>query len=291
MLNIEQLVAFVAAAEQGSFSAAARHLGKSQSSVSIGVNNLEVDLGVTLFDRSTKYPKLTPQGERMLSQAKVLLRQAERIRNYSQSSVDNVEDTLTIGIDPLLPFSILESAIEKMSQRFPFTQLNVLRLSADNLTVAVLKGEVDLGFNIASDAVPEGLDFVSVGNVEWVCICSPDSMFADMPQVSNETLIGERQIACRSMVENAVLSAQGVFSQEVWRADDQEDVVKLVEQGIGWAIVPKDLVLEKKSMGTLIDFRPEFQRHEMLMSADVLWKSNAQLGPAAKYLCEILGAL
>ncbi len=156
MLNIEQLVAFVAAAEQGSFSAAARHLGKSQSSVSIGVNNLEVDLGITLFDRSTKYPKLTPQGERMLSQAKVLLRQAERIRNYSQASVDSVEDTLKIAIDPLLPFSLLESAIEKMSQRFPFTQVDVSRLAAHHLTNAIIKDEVELGFNLAADAVPEG---------------------------------------------------------------------------------------------------------------------------------------
>ncbi|MFH0262870.1 LysR family transcriptional regulator [Vibrio mediterranei] len=289
MLNIEQLVAFVAAAEQGSFSAAARHLGKSQSSVSIGVNNLEVDLGITLFDRSTKYPKLTPQGERMLSQAKVLLRQAERIRNYSQASVDSVEDTLKIAIDPLLPFTLLESAIEKMSQRFPFTQVDVSRIAAHNLTNAIIKDEVELGFNLAADAVPEGLDFVSIANVEWVCICSPDSIFADMQQVSNETLIGERQIVCRSMMQNTVLQAQGAFSQDIWQADDQEDVIKLVEQGIGWAIVPKDFTVEKQAMGTLIDFRPEFQRYEMMNSADVLWKSNTRLGPAAKYLCEMLG--
>ncbi len=67
MLNIEQLVAFVAAAEQGSFSAAARHLGKTQSSVRIGVNNLEIELGVTLFHPTTTSPKLTPPGDPMLS--------------------------------------------------------------------------------------------------------------------------------------------------------------------------------------------------------------------------------
>ncbi len=110
-----------------------------------------------------------------------------------------------------------------------------------------------------------------------------------MQQVSNETLIGERQIVCRSMMQNTVLQAQGAFSQDIWQADDQEDVIKLVEQGIGWAIVPKDFTVEKQAMGTLIDFRPEFQRYEMMNSADVLWKSNTRLGPAAKYLCEMLG--
>lgn len=48
--SIEQLQAFVASAEQGSFSAAARHLGKAQSVVSAAIANLEADLNLSLFD-------------------------------------------------------------------------------------------------------------------------------------------------------------------------------------------------------------------------------------------------
>lgn len=54
MLNIDNINAFVTAVEKGSFSSAARHLGKSRSSVSIGVADLEFDFGITLFDRTTK---------------------------------------------------------------------------------------------------------------------------------------------------------------------------------------------------------------------------------------------
>ena len=136
MLNLEQLNAFVAAAEKGSFSAGARHIGKSQSAVSIGVSNLELDLGVNLFDRSTKYPKLTTQGERLYQQAKIILRQAQRMENYAMGVVEEVEDSLTIAIDPMVPLSSIDSSLEKLSKKYPYTQIKLTKLNGDALTQA-----------------------------------------------------------------------------------------------------------------------------------------------------------
>ena len=69
--SFEQLEAFVASAEEGSFSAAARRLGKAQSAVSTAVSNLEIDFGVELFDRSGKLPVLSPAGETLLREARL----------------------------------------------------------------------------------------------------------------------------------------------------------------------------------------------------------------------------
>lgn len=60
--SLEQFKALLAAAETGSFSAAARRLGKAQSVVSTAIANLEIDLGLELFDRSGRYPVLTEAG-------------------------------------------------------------------------------------------------------------------------------------------------------------------------------------------------------------------------------------
>ena len=68
-VSFEQLEAFVAAAEQGSFSAAGRSLRKAQSAVSTQVANLEADLGVTLFSRVGRNPVLTAAGDRLLREA------------------------------------------------------------------------------------------------------------------------------------------------------------------------------------------------------------------------------
>ncbi|WP_211217128.1 LysR family transcriptional regulator [Psychromonas hadalis] len=73
MYNLEHLRMFVESAQSGSFSACARKLGKVQSAVSQGIANLEIELNTTLFDRSTRKPSLTPQGERLLPFARSVL--------------------------------------------------------------------------------------------------------------------------------------------------------------------------------------------------------------------------
>ncbi|SON52640.1 LysR family transcriptional regulator [Vibrio tapetis] len=284
MLNMDQLAAFVAAAEKGSFSAAARHLGKSQSSVSIGVNNLELDLGVTLFDRSTKYPTLTPQGERLYAQAKVLIRQAERIQSYAQEVVNEVEGELKIAIDPLVPFDVIDSTLEKLAQQFPYTQIHIAKYNNEQITSLLLSEEVNLGLHITHKGIPDNLEFIAIEQVEWICVCSPDSELADMDEVDNETLISKRQIACDSMMINPLLSATGKISQDIWTASDQDDMVRLVEQGIGWAFLPKQMSLEKLALGTLIEFNPEFKKTNMHSVIDLIWKANAQQGPVMRFL-------
>ena len=69
--SLEQLYAFVCAAEQGSFSAAARKLGKVQSAVSTIVSNLELDPGVELFSHEGRNPRLTTEGEALLPRARI----------------------------------------------------------------------------------------------------------------------------------------------------------------------------------------------------------------------------
>src|SRR5258708_37589146 len=69
-VSFDQLRMFVAAADEGSFSAAARHVQRTQSAVSEAILNLEVQLGVVLFDRSGRYPKLTTEGAVLLSDAR-----------------------------------------------------------------------------------------------------------------------------------------------------------------------------------------------------------------------------
>ncbi|MDO6543409.1 LysR family transcriptional regulator [Photobacterium sanguinicancri] len=290
MFNLEQLAAFVAAVESGSFSAAARRLGKSQSSVSIGVNNLELDLGVTLFDRSTKYPTLTVQGERLYEQTKVVLRQADRLQSYAKGVINGVEDTIKIGIDPLVPFSVIDTALEKVAQVYPYIQVQIVKLFGDELNNAILDESVQLGLHLSAQAVPVNLEFAVIANIEWVCICSPDSEFADKETVYNEDLINFRQIVCSSMLENNAVKSIALLSQEVWQAEDQDDVIRLVEQGLGWAYAPKSMALEKEATGSLIVFSPEFKCEELYYSCDLIWKASAHYGPALQFILQQLTA-
>ena len=71
-LSLDQLRTFIAAAEEGSFSAAGRKLQRAQSLVSQTLANLEEQIGVKLFDRSGRYPRLTEQGSALLRDARAV---------------------------------------------------------------------------------------------------------------------------------------------------------------------------------------------------------------------------
>ncbi len=163
-----------------------------------------------------------------------------------------------------------------------------VKLYGSEFNNALINGEVHLGLNIASLAVPENMDFVSIQQIEWVCVCSPDSKFADMTIVDNELLITERQITCSSMLDNEQLTLANKISQETWEAFDQDDMLRLVEQDLGWAFLPKSMLDKRVSMGTLVQFKPEFNNTPLFSVVDLLWKSGLQQGPVIKFLIETL---
>ena len=85
-ISLDQLRAFIAAVDEGSFSAAARRLNRAQSAVSELVAGLEGQLGVALFDRSGRYPKLTPQGIALLADARVVIAGVDGLKARASAS-------------------------------------------------------------------------------------------------------------------------------------------------------------------------------------------------------------
>ena len=79
-VSFDQLRMFVAAADEGSFSAAARLVQRTQSAVSEAILNLEGQLGVVLFDRSGRYPKLTNQGVILLADARAVITDVDAMK-------------------------------------------------------------------------------------------------------------------------------------------------------------------------------------------------------------------
>ncbi|MFT5807144.1 MAG: DNA-binding transcriptional LysR family regulator [Moritella dasanensis] len=107
MYNIEQLRMFVTAAELGSFSACARRLGKVQSAVSQGISNLEVDLNLQLFDRTTRKPRLTKEGQHLLTFADAILQQMYELESASKALNNKEETNLKLVLDDGLQLDCL----------------------------------------------------------------------------------------------------------------------------------------------------------------------------------------
>lgn len=290
MYHLDQLTAFVIAAESGSFSAAARKIGKGHSTVSTAINNLELSINAQLFDRSQKYPVLTPVGEQIYAQAKLILRQHERMLAFANSKANFQEESLAIGLGALLPFGYVEEQLEKVSIQFPHTNISLIRDISSALQEQALAGELDIVLQVNRGAVPASFDFVDLKPLEWDCVCSPDSELADMDIVTSESLLITRQILCSAAVENPLTKISSKFSNETWEANHQEDVASMVEQDLGWAFLPRALTRDKISSGTLKAFYPDYNPDKLPATTmvDLLLCPGKQCGPALQLLIDLL---
>src|SRR6202035_1621455 len=118
-LTLDQLRILVAVADSGSFSAAARQLGRVQSAVSQSVQSLEATLGVVLFDRAARTPKLSEAGRALLIDAREILSNTESLRAHAESIVSEVEPELSLAVDAVLPADALRASLKALSHEFP----------------------------------------------------------------------------------------------------------------------------------------------------------------------------
>src|SRR5580692_1285823 len=169
-VSLDQLRAFIAAVNEGSFSAGARRLHRAQSAVSELVSNLEAQLGVVLFDRSERYPKLTPAGVLLVADARSVVANVGLLKARAKGISGGLESELSAVVDVLFPIEAIAESALQFRERFPHTPL---RLYVETLGAAyqpVIDGRCSLGvvgsLPIAPDSVTlerlQGLDGVLV---------------------------------------------------------------------------------------------------------------------------------
>ena len=125
---------FIAAAETGSFSAAGRRLGRAQSVVSQTLANLEGQIGVRLFDRAGRLPKLTDAGRVLLAEARAVAGGMDRFKAQARGLAGGLEPELSVAVDVMFPMRTLTCAVAAFREAFPFTPL---RLSVETLGAVI----------------------------------------------------------------------------------------------------------------------------------------------------------
>src|ERR1700750_880927 len=97
-VTLDKLRTFIAAAEEGSFSAAGRRLRRAQSVVSQTLANLEGQLDVQLFDRSGRYPRLTAHGVALLAQARLVVSGMDDFKSKARAIAEGLEPELSVVV-------------------------------------------------------------------------------------------------------------------------------------------------------------------------------------------------
>jgi DNA-binding transcriptional LysR family regulator len=289
-VSLDQLRTFVAAVDEGSFSAAARKLNRVQSAVSGWVAGLEAQTGVTLFDRSGRFPKLTPEGVLLLADARNIVSGVDRLKARAKLMTGGMEAELSVVVDVFFPPDVISRAAKEFAERFPITPL---RLFVEGLGAGyepVLDGRCSVGILGALPVPFPSLVSERLGEIALVMVAAADHPLAAVDgSIPREELGKHIQLVLTDRSQLMVGRDYGVLSPTTWRLADLSTKHAFLKQGLGWGGMPLHMVEQDVAEGRLaildVDEVPEAG---MQITTSAYHLAAAPPGPAGRWLIDCL---
>lgn len=285
-VTIEQLRTLRAVAEAGTFSAAARQLGRVQAAVSQSIERLESQLGLRLFDRSGRVPRLTAHGQAVVAGAARIEGGLEALDELVSALKHGAETSLSIVVDVLFPTAALVGFAKAFAREHPTVELILFTDVLSAVTAHVREKRSTWGVAI-EDAELSELERRPIAEVRLLPVAAPSHVLALRNASIDAAGLGEavqivlgehRHEATRSVDEH------GVFSPRTWRVVDLATKHALIAGGLGWGHLPEHVVRDDLRAGRLVELRLGpwgniAPRRALLL----VWRPGAVVGPVAKW--------
>jgi DNA-binding transcriptional LysR family regulator len=269
-VTLEQLRTLRAVAEAGSFSAAARKLGRVQAAVSQSIERLEAQLGLRLFDRSGRAAKLTRHGESIVAAAARIDERVEALDELVTSLKRGKETKLSIVVDVMFPTESLVAFGHEFMREHPSVELVLFTDVLSSVTAQVRERSASFGVAI-EDADFAGLDRKPIAKVRLI----PVATRAIDPTDAIQIVLGEQR---------AVASARrGVVSERTWRVLDLATKHALIRGGLGWGNMPEHLVRDDLASRRLVELSVPSLGSPIRRSLELTARRGAVMGPVAKW--------
>src|SRR3989441_8727167 len=172
-VTLDQLRIFIAAVDEGSFPRAGRKRRRAQSVVSQTLANLEAQLGVKLFDRSTRYPRLTEEGRSLLVDARAVADNVDEFKARARAMREGLEPELSVAMDVMYPMEALTRAAVHSRKTYPHTPLRLYVEALGGVIKPVLDRNCSIGVIGSLPVVPEDLQSEALLDVPFVTVVSP----------------------------------------------------------------------------------------------------------------------
>jgi DNA-binding transcriptional LysR family regulator len=289
-VTLDQLRTFIAAAEQGSFSAAGRKLRRAQSVVSQTLANLEGQLGVTLFDRRARYPTLTEDGRALLQSAREVAGQVDGFKARAKTLREGLEPELSLSIDVMYPMSELIEAVAKFRDTFPHTPLRLFVEVLGAVIEPVLQGICQIGIMGSLPVLPEDMHSVHLLDVPLVTVVAPMHPLAKYKGIVPLAEL-QRHVQLVLTDRSTLSKGQnyGVFSKNAWRLADMGARHAFLRAGFGFGNMPRFMVEDDIASGKLRAIRIQLPSNlKPLMAMRAVYRNDAPPGPAGRWLIEHL---
>lgn len=281
--SLESLAAFAQVASEGSFSAAARKLGKSQSTISETIANLEVDLNVTLFNRSQRQPVLTEAGQVLLGQALQVLAANDRFNRSANQLAEGLEPRLTVVLSDTFQSKTFENMLSQIDQRYPALRFECLIAEYEDVVALVQQGRAHLGLMAAQDDYPPDVAHATLSELSEIVLCvGRNHPLASQPNVGTDALGTERELRLSTFELDDKDAAP---PNATWSAPGYLMLLEMASLGFGWAELPRWMI-QRFGREQLVELTvPGWPRH---IRVDAVWSTRRALGPAGAWLLDSL---
>jgi DNA-binding transcriptional LysR family regulator len=290
-VTLDQLRMLVSVAREGSFSAAARRVRRVQSAVSHGIATLESQLGLQLFDRSTRAPTLTDAGRAVVASAERVLAEADALRALASGIAGGLEPHVALSVDALFPMGLIVTACREFAREFPTVELRVFTETLGAATARVVDGTCDLG--IVNDiALVKGLDRRHVTTIELVPVVAAEHPLARTPSASSRALEGHVQIVLSERGLEGRGPEHSVLSTRTFRVADLGTKHAFLLGALGWGNMPLHMIEGDLAAGRLVRLRsPALPRDALALPMSVVTRQGTTAGPATRWLASRLESL
>lgn len=284
-LSIDQLRTFVAAADEGSFSAAGRKLRRAQSVVSTTLANLEQQVGFALFERSGRYPQLTEAGRALLEQARSAIGGMDAFKAKARTLAEGLEPELAVAVDVMFPIETLTAAVQAFQQAFPSTPLRLYVEALGAVVQPLIDGNCRVAIIGSLPEIPAGCASEFLLSVAAVAVVAPGHALAKVKRPISQNAAGEHvQLV---LTDRSTLTAGrnfGVMSSTTWRLADLGAKHAFLRAGLGWGYMPRHMVEDDLRSGKLV--RIVLQTHARLgpgFSMHAIHMKDHPPGPAGRW--------
>src|SRR6266446_6814408 len=289
-VSLDQLRTFIAAADAGSFSAGARRLRRAQSVVSQTLANLEAQLGVKLFDRSSRSPVLTRQGLALLAEARAVVSRMDAFKARAKGLSGGLEPELSVVVDVMFPLEQLTSAVAAFQAEFPATPLTLYVEALGAVLQPVMDGRCAFGVMGSLPTAPAQLTRERLLVVGMAFVASPTHPLASLKgPIPARVLAQHRQLVLTDRSELSQGKDFGVFSSNTWRLADLGAKHAFLRAGLGWGAMPVGVIETDLADGSLVKIDLEdVPDANLVMPMSAVFRADRPPGPAGRWLIERL---
>ena len=289
-VSLDQLRTFIAAADEGSFSAAGRRLRRAQSVVSQTLANLEWQLGVKLFDRSARLPLLTDQGRALLADARTVAGDIDLFKARAKGLARGLEPELSVVADVMFPIAPITAAVAAFQARFPATALKLYIEGQHTVVQQVLGGRCPVGIMASLSLAPPLIASERLQTVRMAMVVSPQHPLATHGLPIPTTVLAEHiQLVHTDRSDLAPDRELALKSPRTWLLAHLGAKLAFLRAGFGFGFMPLHVVEADLASGELVQISAEEtppDGHVIAMSA--IYRTDSPPGPAGRWFIDHL---